>query len=181
MSLAARHPGHSRSLVPQALIAWGAASGVRVQLPYVLVVCVTVGRPVAVGLPFLIIGLIDTRRGDTTGGEEILSLASHREQSARWAHVGGAIALAFGWWVSGREGSLWNNTVNERTPPCRMARVRQSERESEADIGLAKVVHDVGAWVRYSGRVDGSSWEPNRPCVFRGEVCRLRAWPGRQG
>ena len=106
MSLAARHPGHSRSLVPQALVAWGAASGVRDQFPYVLVVCVTVGRPVAVGLPFLILRLIDTRRGNTTGGEEILSLASHRKQSARWAHVGGAIALAFGWWVGDREGSL---------------------------------------------------------------------------
>ena len=106
MSSAARHPGHSQSLAPQALVAWGAASGVRVQFPYVLVVCVTVGRPVAVGLPFLVLGLIDTWRGDTTEGEEILSLASQREQLAWWVHVGGAIALAFGWWVSGREGSL---------------------------------------------------------------------------
>ena len=60
MSSAARHRGHSRSLVPQALVAWGAASGVRVQFLYVLVVCVTVGRPVVVGLPFLVVGRIDT-------------------------------------------------------------------------------------------------------------------------
>ena len=145
MSSATRHRGHSRSLVLQALVAWGAASGVRVQLPYVLVVCVTVGRPVSVGLPFLVLGLIDTQRGDTPGGEEILSLASQREQSVWWAHVGGAIALAFGCWVNGCEGSIRNDTMNERTAPCRMVRVRRSERESEANIDLAKVVHDVGA------------------------------------
>ena len=180
MSSAARHRGHSRSLVPQALVAWGAASGVRVQFLYVLVVCVTVGRPVAVGLPFLVLGRIDTRRGDTPGGEEILSRVSQREQSAWWAHVGGAIAFAFGWWVSDREGPLRNDTVNERTAPCRMVRVRRSKRESDPYISLAKVVHDVGAWGPYPGRVDGFRGELNRPCWFRGKPCRLRAWPGRQ-
>ena len=181
MSSAARRRGHYRSLVFQALVAWGVGAGVRDQFPYVLVVCVNVGRPVAVDFPLLVIGLIDTLRGDTPGGEEVLSLVGQREQSALWAHVVSAVALAFGWWVSGREGPLRNDTVNERTAPCRMVRARRTERESEADIGLAKVVHDAPAWSCYPERLDGFRREHDRPCGFRGKPCRSWAWSGRQG
>ena len=65
--------------------------------------------------------------------------------------MGGTVAFTFGWWVSGREGPLRNDTVNERTAPCGMVQTRRSKRESEADISLAKVVHDVRAWMSSVG------------------------------
>ena len=150
----ARHHGYYLSSVPQAHVACGVASGARVQFPYVLIVCVAVGRPVAVDLPFLL-GLIDTRRADPPGGEKILSLVGQRKQSACWAHVGGAVALAYGWWSGGREGPFGDDTVNKRAARRRMARAWWSERESEADVGLPKVMHNVGTWSCYPRRVDG--------------------------
>ena len=48
---------------------------------YVLVVCVIVGRPDGINLTFLL-RLIDARRGDPPGGEEMLGLVVKREQSA---------------------------------------------------------------------------------------------------
>ena len=181
MSPSARQHGRYRSPVLQALVAWGVASDVRIQFPYVLIVCVTVGCPVAVDFPFLVFGLIDTWCYDTPGGEEILGLVSQREQTAWWSYVGGAVAVAYGWWVGGREGPLRDDTVNEWVAPCRMARARRSKCESGAGVGLAKIVYNVGAWSRYPGRADGFRPEFDHPCGFRGESCRLRAWPGRQG
>ena len=159
------------------LVACGVASDVRVQFPYVLVVCVTVGRPVNVDWPFLVLGMMNTRRRDAPGGEWILNLLGECDQLAWWAHVGGIVAFTFGWWVSGREGPLRNDTVNQQTGPFGMLRTRRSKRESEGDISLAKVVHDVSAWSHYPGRVDGFRREPDHPCGFRGEPCRLRTWP----
>ena len=140
----ARRSSHLRSSVPQALFAWGVASGVPVQCTYVLVVCVVVGRSVTVDLLFLL-GLIDARRDNVPCGEDIRDLVGQREQSAWWAHIGRAVALACGWWVGCHKSPLEDYTVNERAAPLQMARVRRSERESEADVGLAEVVHDVGA------------------------------------
>ena len=141
------------------------ASGVPFQCTYVLLLCVIVGRPVAVDLLFLL-GLIITRRGNPPGGEEILGLVGQREQSTWWAYVKGAVALACGWWVACRESPLGDSTMNERAAPRQMARALRSERELEADAGLAEAVHDVGAWGRYLGRVDGSVGLSSVPAGF---------------
>ena len=119
----ARRRSHFRSSVPQALVAWGVASGVPIQCTYVLVVCVVVGRSVAVDLLFLV-GLVDARRGNAPCSEESLGLVGQSEQSGWWAHVGRAIALACGWWVGCRESPLGDYTMNERATPLQMARVR---------------------------------------------------------
>ena len=85
MSLAAWRRGYYRSLVPEVLVACGVVSDIRVQFPYFLVVCVTVGRPVTVDWPFMVLGLIDTRRRDAPGGEWILNLVGQRDQLVWWA------------------------------------------------------------------------------------------------
>ena len=141
---------------------------------------VVVVRSVTVDSLFLL-GLIDARRGNPPGGEEILGLVGQREQSTLWAHVGGAVALSCGWSVGCRESPLGDDVVNERAAPRQMAQARRSESESEADVGLAEVVRDVGAWGRYPGRVDGLRRALDRPGGFCEEPCWLRGWPGRQG
>ena len=74
-----RRSDYRSSSFPQALIAWGVASGFPFQFTYVIVLCVVVDRSVAVDLLFLL-GLINARRGNPRGGEEILGLVGQREQ-----------------------------------------------------------------------------------------------------
>ena len=121
-----------------------------------------------------LLGLINARRGNPPGGEEILGLVGQREQSMWWAYIKGAVALACGWWVDCSKSLFGDYTVNERAAPRHMARALRSERELEADVGLAKVVHDVGAWSRYPEWVDGFRRAFVRPGGFREDPCRLR-------
>ena len=68
--------------------------------------------------------------------------------------MGGTVASADG--VGRCESPFRNDVVHERAAPRKVAWARRTERKSEADVCLPKVVNYFRTWGRYPGWADMS-------------------------